>query len=215
MMMNNSNGSSNTSNHNSDFDRHLQYEFPAMPATTLTGSYGGDSISVGPGEIEFHYQHTTNITNGGPLTDGIDPLNFDISNSENLTTGSVTERKFRLYPSKWVFVTFQKEGIHKFPGASGLPGVEFLQYDHRHMFHFRVEIQVFHDDREIEFILFKRELLKLYDEATLELNYKSCEMMSDDLAKYITGHYPGRFLKIEVSEDGENGAVMYYSGDVE
>ena len=39
-------------------------------------------------------------------------------------------------------------------------------------------------------------------------------MMADDLAKYITDHYPGRFLKIEVSEDGENGAVMYYSGDL-
>lgn len=190
-MMNNSNGSSNTSNHNSDFDSHLQYEFPSIPATTLTGSYGGDSISIGTGEVNYQYQQWQ------PVID------------------DVTERKFRLYPSKWVFVTFQKEGIHKFPGASGLPGVEFLQYDHRHMFHFRVEIQVFHDDREIEFILFKRELLKLYDEATLELNYKSCEMMSDDLAKYITGHYPGRFLKIEVSEDGENGAVMYYSGDVE
>jgi hypothetical protein len=193
MMMNNSNGSSNTSNHNSDFDHHQQYEFPAMPATTLTGNYGGDSISVGPGEVDFQYQQWQPI----------------------VKKDDVAERKFRLYPSKWVFVTFQKEGIHKFPGASGLPGVEFLQYDHRHMFHFRVEIQVFHDDREIEFILFKRELLKLYDEATLELNYKSCEMMSDDLAKYITGHYPGRFLKIEVSEDGENGAVMYYSGDVE
>jgi hypothetical protein len=193
MMMNNSNGSSNTSNHNSDFDHHQQYEFPSMPATTLTGNYGGDSISVGPGEVDFQYQQWQPI----------------------VKKDDVAERKFRLYPSKWVFVTFQKEGIHKFPGASGLPGVEFLQYDHRHMFHFRVEIQVFHDDREIEFILFKRELLKLYDEATLELNYKSCEMMSDDLAKYITGHYPGRFLKIEVSEDGENGAVMYYSGDVE
>ena len=192
-MMNNSNGSSNTSNDNSDFARHLQYEFPSMPATTLTGNYGGDSISVGPGEVDFQYQQWQPI----------------------VKKDDVAERKFRLYPSKWVFVTFQKEGIHKFPGASGLPGVEFLQYDHRHMFHFRVEIQVFHDDREIEFILFKRELLKLYDEATLELNYKSCEMMSDDLAKYITGHYPGRFLKIEVSEDGENGAVMYYSGDVE
>ena len=191
--MNNSNGSSNTSNHNSDFDHHQQYEFPAMPATTLTGNYGGDSISVGPDEVDFQYQQWQPI----------------------VKKDDVAERKFRLYPSKWVFVTFQKEGIHKFPGASGLPGVEFLQYDHRHMFHFRVEIQVFHDDREIEFILFKRELLKLYDEATLELNYKSCEMMSDDLAKYITGHYPGRFLKIEVSEDGENGAVMYYSGDVE
>ena len=113
---------------------------------------------------------------------------------------------------KQIYVTFQKEGIHQYPGAP--EGVEFLQYPHRHMFHFRVEIQVFHDDREIEFILFKRELEGCYESGTLELNHKSCEMMADDLAKYIQDHYPGRFLKIEVSEDGENGAVMYYSGDL-
>ena len=61
---------------------------------------------------------------------------------------------------KFIFVTFQKEGIHKYPDAPA--GVEFLKYPHRHMFHFRVEIEVFHDDRDIEFILFKRELEGLY-----------------------------------------------------
>ena len=115
---------------------------------------------------------------------------------------------------KNIFVTFQREGIHKFPGAAGLPGVEFLASPHRHMFHFKVILEVFHDDREVEFILFKRELEKLYDQGTLELDYMSCEMMADDLAEYIMAHYPGRTLTIEVSEDGENGAVSNYSGDL-
>lgn len=110
--------------------------------------------------------------------------------------------------NKRIWVTFRKEGIHKYPKAP--EGVAFLQYPHRHIFHFRVELEVFHDDRDVEFILFKRELEELYDEKTLQLNYKSCEMMSDDLANYIKDKYPGRDLAIEVSEDGENGSYAFY-----
>ena len=114
---------------------------------------------------------------------------------------------------KFIWVTFQKEGIHKYPDAP--EGVEFLRHPHRHIFHFRVDIQVFHDDRDIEFILFKRELEGLYAEGTLELDYKSCEMLADDLADYIQDAYPGRHLKISVSEDNENGAVCYYPATTE
>ena len=119
----------------------------------------------------------------------------------------VGEQTFDL-TNKKIFVTFQKEGIHKYPNAP--EGVEFLQYPHRHMFHFRVEIDVFHNDRDIEFILFKRELENLYSDGTLELDYKSCEMMADDLAKQIKDKYPGRRLSIDVSEDGENGCHVEY-----
>ena len=112
---------------------------------------------------------------------------------------------------KFIFVTFQKEGIHKYPDAP--EGVEFLRNDHRHIFHFRVDIEIWHNDRDIEFILFKRELEALYSGGTLELDYQSCEMMGNDLAAYIQENYPGRDLKVEVSEDGENGAVLYYPAD--
>lgn len=114
---------------------------------------------------------------------------------------------------KFIFVTFQKEGIHRYPGAPD--GVDFLRHPHRHMFHFRIEIEVWHDDRDIEFILFKRELEALYNDKILELNYKSCEMMADDLATYIQTEYPGRDLKITVSEDGENGAICFYPKEEE
>jgi len=110
---------------------------------------------------------------------------------------------------KFIFVTFQKEGIHRYPDAPD--EVEFLRHPHRHMFHFRVEIEVFHDDRDIEFIMFKRELEGLYaEDGILELDYCSCEMLADALAGYIQQEYPDRDLKIEISEDGENGAVSYY-----
>ena len=109
---------------------------------------------------------------------------------------------------KFIWVTFQKEGIHRYPAAltePNLSDVSFLGYPHRHIFHFRVSISVNHDDRDIEFIQFKRWLLSLY-EGTLELDYKSCEMISDELAERILQRYPGRALIISVSEDGENGA---------
>ena len=94
---------------------------------------------------------------------------------------------------RMIWVTFTKEGIHKYPAALDDPAlatgdeydVSFLGYPHRHIFHFKVGITVTHNDRDIEFIQFKRWLEKLYQEKTLELDYKSCEMMSDDLYEQI------------------------------
>ena len=88
--------------------------------------------------------------------------------------------------------------------------VSFLGTPHRHIFHFKIWIQVFHDDRDIEFIQFKRWLENLYNKGTLELNHKSCEMISEDLHAEITARYPGREIWIEVSEDGENGSFIKY-----
>ena len=121
-------------------------------------------------------------------------------------------------PNKMIWVTFQKEGMHKYPAALTDPAlatgdeydVSFLGYPHRHIFHFKVWIGVTHDDRDIEFIQFKRWLLNLYKDATLSLDYKSCEMMSGDLYDAISNKYPGREVWIEVSEDGENGSFIKY-----
>ena len=112
-----------------------------------------------------------------------------------------------------IWVTFAREGIHKYPAALDDPklatgdeyDVSFLGYPHRHIFHFRVAIEVFHDDRDIEFIQFKRWLTKLYNEATIQLDFKSCEMIAEDLYQVITTRYPGRAIEIEISEDNENG----------
>ena len=120
--------------------------------------------------------------------------------------------------SKMIWVTFQKEGMHKYPAALDDPklktgdeyDVSFLGYPHRHIFHFKVAIEVFHDDRDIEFIQFKRWLLNLYKEGTIQSDFKSCEMMSDDLYVAIAKRYPGRKIEIDVSEDGENGSKAVY-----
>lgn len=118
-----------------------------------------------------------------------------------------------------IWVTFRKEGIHRYPAAGQDPklasgdayDVSFLQYPHRHIFHIKVYLEVFHDDRDVEFIQFKRWLENLYNQGTLELNHKSCEMIADDLHKEITAKYTNRKIWIEVSEDGENGCLRQYS----
>ena len=120
-----------------------------------------------------------------------------------------------------IFVQFQKEGIHCYPAAATDPrlntageyDVSFLANPHRHIFHFRVSIDVFHNDRDIEFIQFKRWLESLYNgsNTVLELDWKSCEMIADDLYTQIADRYPGRAVVIEVSEDGENGCSISYN----
>ena len=122
-----------------------------------------------------------------------------------------------------IWVTFSKEGIHKYPAALEDPNlatgdwddVSFLGYPHRHIFHFKVWLEVFHDDRDVEFIQFKRWMERLYAEvdsstSVLQLDFKSCEMIADDLASEIQAMYPGRWLKISVAEDNENGCEMEY-----
>jgi hypothetical protein len=123
-----------------------------------------------------------------------------------------------------IWVTFRKEGIHKYPAAATDPNlctageydVSFLASPHRHIFHFRVWIDVFHNDRDIEFIQFKRWLENLYSSnnnnqgSVLELDWKSCEMIADDLYIQIAGRYPDRAVWIDVSEDGENGCTIKY-----
>jgi hypothetical protein len=121
--------------------------------------------------------------------------------------------------SRMIWVTFQKEGIHCYPAAATDPNlatgdeydVSFLGTPHRHIFHFRVSIDVFHNDRDIEFIQFKRWLENLYKDGVLQLNYKSCEMIADDLYVQIAQRYPSRCVIIEVSEDSENGCSITYN----
>ena len=121
--------------------------------------------------------------------------------------------------NRMIWISFQREGIHCYPAASTNSklntsdeyDVSFLAHPHRHMFHFRVSIEVFHNDRDIEFIQFKRWLNSLYEKTTLELDYKSCEMIADDLYDQIAMRYPARKVIIDVSEDNENGCVIEYN----
>ena len=121
--------------------------------------------------------------------------------------------------SRQIWVSFRKEGIHRYPAAGTDPNlctageydVSFLANAHRHIFHFRVAIDVFHNDRDIEFIQFKRWLESLYNTDIIQLDFKSCEMIADDLYDQIAARYPNRAVVIDVSEDGENGCIINYN----
>jgi hypothetical protein len=104
---------------------------------------------------------------------------------------------------KRIFVTTQFEGFHCWPNAP--EEVSFLRDMHRHIFHVRCELSVNHNDRDVEFILFKRELdykikqiHKESDTATW-----SCEKWASTLLTDLN------LTMCEVSEDGENGAAIY------
>ena len=132
-----------------------------------------------------------------------------------------TVERVKQAAQRQIWVTFRKEGIHCYPAAATDPklntageyDVSFLANPHRHIFHFRVSIDVWHNDRDIEFIQFKRWLESLYsgNNSVLELDFKSCEMIADDLYVQIADCYPGRNVVIEVSEDGENGCSISYN----
>ena len=136
-------------------------------------------------------------------------------------TQALAEKRQRIKDKalRTIFVRFQKEGIHKYPAAATDPhlatgdeyDVSFLATPHRHIFHFEVSIEVFHNDRDIEFIQFKRWLENQYSQGILALDYKSCEMISDDLYEVIATRYPDRNIVIQVSEDNENGATIVYN----
>lgn len=110
----------------------------------------------------------------------------------------------------YVIVRLQVDGLHNFPAASELfPEVGFLSVMHRHMFHFEAKKEVFHDDRDVEFIMLKRDiqdyLKQMYYNPELRTHLfgpKSCEM----LAKEVLNQFDCK--SVTVWEDLENGAIV-------
>lgn len=112
-----------------------------------------------------------------------------------------------------IWVTFELPGMHRYPNAPD--EVAYLRNEHRHIFKFRVEITVHHDDREIEFHMFKNWLLSQYSKGTLQLNHNSCEMLASGLLERILLKYDcsKRTVSVDVSEDGECGATVLSTPD--
>ena len=113
-----------------------------------------------------------------------------------------------------IWVTWQRVGFHRYPAASEDPqldDVSYLGLRHRHLFKFRVEIEIFHNDRELEFHQVLNYCESLYKDNQLEIDYKSVEMLADDLYLQLANRYPDRYMAIEVSEDGECGCRIEYN----
>jgi len=110
----------------------------------------------------------------------------------------------------YVIVRLQVDGMHNFPKAAELfPEVAFLADRHRHMFHIEAKKEVFHDDRDVEFIMLKRDILNFLmyvyykpETRTHEFGPMSCEM----IAKEILNQF--NCTSVSVWEDLENGAIV-------
>jgi len=111
--------------------------------------------------------------------------------------------------SRRIWVTFQRVGFHAYPSAPTEPyDVTYLQSRHRHLFKFKVSISVAHNEREIEFHQFLHWLESLYANGDLEADNASCESLATGLIDAIAARYPNRDVCVEVSEDGECGALV-------
>lgn len=117
----------------------------------------------------------------------------------------------------FVYTQFNKQGYHRFPEADQLPqfatgdkyDVSHLALRHMHYFFFKVWVEVKHENRDIEFIQLRRWLEELYA-GELDIDYMSCEMLSDNLAIKIRERWPTSEIRIDVSEENINGSYTEY-----
>jgi hypothetical protein len=107
----------------------------------------------------------------------------------------------------WAKITAQFEGFHNYPNAPD--DVAFLRDIHRHIFHVIVWVEQFRNcNHDAEYIRLKRWLQK--DLYTLGWpTNASCEYMANEIAVAVKLQYAeGRAVRVEVTEDGENGALI-------
>ena len=110
-----------------------------------------------------------------------------------------------------VVASLAVDGLHNWPDAKNVfPEVAFLSDLHRHMFHITCKKRVNHDDRNVEFIMLKRDvedyLHQLYwdnESRCLVFDAMSCEMIARTLYEHFDLEY------CSVFEDNENGAEVY------
>lgn len=113
----------------------------------------------------------------------------------------------------FVGIRFEVEGFHNYPDASKNHGdlVKFLEQSHRHIFKFNCKKRVNHDNRDEEFILLRRKA-KQYINKVFPVFESSCEcydfgsMSCEMIAKQLLKEFD--FDSVEVSEDGENYAIV-------
>jgi len=102
-----------------------------------------------------------------------------------------------------IIISLQYAATHFWSGCN-IQEVIYLKDEHRHVFHITCKKEVSHDDRDVEIISFKNEVL-----GWLDFHYKgkfggkSCEMIARELLNDFELNY------CKVLEDNENGAEIF------
>ena len=101
--------------------------------------------------------------------------------------------------------------IHCYPTAPDI--VSHLRNAHRHLLFVESTIEVFHNDRELEFFLVQDFIEYLLGEMPVEAN-RSCEQVAEYILQMLQHRY-GKIRKITVKvfEDNINGAIVEYLPD--
>lgn len=105
-----------------------------------------------------------------------------------------------------IIIRFTAEGFHHWPGAPEKRA--YLADSHRHLFYVEVALEVFKQDREVEF----HDLLDLSRDyfGTGDFGAQSCETLAHNLLRVIIEDFPGRDVAVSVFEDNEVGARVRY-----
>lgn len=120
--------------------------------------------------------------------------------------------------TSFIKVRTQVEGLHHWPDA--VEPERYLHLPHRHLFVVTAEIEVFHDDREIEINAAARWLYATVtgfgqppeDDGPVDFGPQSCEHLARRSAEAVAGRYgPRRRLRCEVLEDGILGAGVRWN----
>ncbi|GAA0546893.1 hypothetical protein GCM10010172_30770 [Paractinoplanes ferrugineus] len=118
--------------------------------------------------------------------------------------------------STFIQIGAQVDGLHHWPGAAAPE--EYLGTPHRHLFVVTVELQVFHDDREIEINAAARWLTALLPtladtpptgDGPIDYGPQSCERLAARVAEALKQrHGANRDITVTVLEDGLLGAGL-------
>lgn len=104
----------------------------------------------------------------------------------------------------YVYCTVEFPAFHYYPSAP--EEVSFLRERHRHLFKIKCFAPIEHSNRDVEFISLKTKIQNFCSAkfANVFLGMISCE----DIGNILLNHFD-MLSHIEVSEDGENGCIVY------
>lgn len=116
-----------------------------------------------------------------------------------------------LHLTRQIWVTDSFSAQHRWKDCP-YEEVAFLRHWHRHIFQVKVTLNVSHDNRDLEFFMVKRllkSILLRYEGGQHDL---SCEMMAEQIGCSLnTELHTDSVYSVEVSEDGENGSIVYWN----